>query len=348
MRVLFILKRGGSYGYPSPVPSSGLYNSIRFLVAMLRDRLSHEARMVVVADNNSIDREVTKFRPDIVVIEALWVVPSKFDVLKQLHPGVRWIVRIHSAMPFLAGEGNAIDWTIRYADRVEIAANDERTVDEIQLLLAASGSPDRTLYLPNYYPVPRRSAAEPNRRLAKRSPLRRSNQTPLDISCFGSIRPLKNQLTQAVAAVRYAEESDRPLRFHINGTRIEGGGEPVLKNLRSLFWHLPHKTLVEHPWMSHADFIRLVLRMDAGLQVSFSETFNIVAADHVAHRVPLVASKEVPWLAPQYAADPTDSSDIARKLAVAMKSRQSQNLRGLSKFSERSVQQWAALIARTK
>lgn len=36
--------------------------------------------------------------------------------------------------------------------------------------------------------------------------------------------------------------------------------------------------------------------MDVVMQVSFSETFNIVAADAVACDVPVVASAEVPWL----------------------------------------------------
>jgi glycosyltransferase involved in cell wall biosynthesis len=338
MRILFILKRGGSYGYPSPVPSSGLFNSIRFMVEMLNKRLRQKAKMVVVPDNNRIDHEVHKFRPDIVVIEALWVVPEKFDVLKKLHPSVHWIVRIHSALPFLAGEGNSIDWILRCAsqDRVTVAANDLRTAEELSRLLEAAGIPEPLLYLPNFYPTSSRAKS--------RDPVA-SRKTPLHISCFGSIRPLKNHLTQAVAAIQFAEELRLPLRFHINSTRLEGGGEPILKNLRLLFSHLPRHELIEHPWLPHHHFIKLVRRMTAGLQVSFSETFNIVAADHAANGVPLFASKEIPWIAPQFAADPNDSRDIVCKLREAIATRRHhENMRRLRKFSETSVQLWAQLV----
>lgn len=344
MRILFVLKRGGTYGYPSPVPSSGLFNSIRFIVEMLNQRLGHHARMVVVHDNNRIDHEVHKFRPDLVVIEALWVVPEKFDVLKKLHPKVRWLVRIHSALPFLASEGNSIDWILRYAaeDRVIVAANDFRTTEELRRLLESAGVPEPVRYLPNFYPTSKPVRWPSVIRLPRRSAAKAGH--PLDISCFGSIRPLKNQLVQAVAAVRFAEEAQRPLRFHINSTRVEGGGDPILKNLRLMFKHLPRHELIEHPWLPHHEFVRLVGRMTAGLQVSFSETFNIVAADHVAHGVPMVASKEIPWISPRLAADPTDVSDIVRKLRGAIAGYHEENIRRLHKFSEISVRLWAEVL----
>src|ERR1700686_515277 len=105
MKVLFILKKNsygysGSYGYGM----SGLLNSAQFIVDMLNDN-GVEAKLEIVNDNNDIDREVHKYKPDVVVVEALWVVPEKFDVLRKLHPRVKWIVRSHSDFPFLATEG---------------------------------------------------------------------------------------------------------------------------------------------------------------------------------------------------------------------------------------------------
>lgn len=72
----------------------------------------------------------------------------------------------------------------------------------------------------------------------------------IDIGCFGAVRPLKNQLMQAIAAISFARSRGLHLRFHMNGTRIEGGG-PVLKNITAMFARSPDAELVLHPWFDH-------------------------------------------------------------------------------------------------
>jgi hypothetical protein len=69
-----------------------------------------DSTIIEVIDNNGIDREVTKYKPTHVIIEALWVIPSKFEILTKLHPNVKWIIRLHSEIPFLANEGIAMEW----------------------------------------------------------------------------------------------------------------------------------------------------------------------------------------------------------------------------------------------
>ena len=109
-KVLFILKRREDYNsviHSHVGLSTGLYNSASFMNDMLNEN-GVQSKLVVVPDNNSIDREVTLYRPSHVIIEALWVVPQKFAILQKLHPEVKWIIRLHSEMPFMAGEGNAM------------------------------------------------------------------------------------------------------------------------------------------------------------------------------------------------------------------------------------------------
>jgi hypothetical protein len=123
------------------------------------------------------------------------------------------------------------------------------------------------------------------------------------IGCLGAIRPLKNQLQQAFAAIAYADDTRRKLIYHIN-TRFEQGGEQVLRNIRALFAHPrcrphPHQ-LVEHGWVTtHKQVREIVASFDLSLQVSFTETFNIVSADAVWVGVPIVVSPEIEW-APGY------------------------------------------------
>jgi len=303
-KVLFILKKRQSShtGYASV--SSGLLNSARFVSDML-NKNGIESNLVEVQDNNCIDREVSKYRPTHVVIEALWVVPSKFEVLTKLHPNVQWIIRLHSDISFLANEGIAIEWIYEYLkyDNVKISANDWETNFNFELL-----TNKEFVYLPNYYPVGFFNINHPKPFFRK----------VLNVGCFGAVRPLKNQLIQAVAAIDFADTYKKKLRFHINTQRIEGRGEPVLKNLRELFENNTRHELVEHGWLSHNEFIDLVQRMDIGLQVSFSETFSIVSADFVNNNIPVVTSNEVDWVNPVFYANPSKVESIVSRMKRAL------------------------------
>lgn len=130
MRVQFILKMNETYSFTHYCRrSSGLWNSVSFLTASLR-RLGIHVEQVEVKDNNDIDREVTRFKPNIVIIEALWVVPEKFDVLKKLHPKVKWLIHMHSGLPFLALEGIAMQWLREYKKRgIGVIANSHDSYD---------------------------------------------------------------------------------------------------------------------------------------------------------------------------------------------------------------------------
>lgn len=294
-RVLFILKRNECYGFTTYTRrSSGLWNSTQFIVQSLVAQ-GVEAKAVEVVDNNCIDREITSYKPNLVVIEALWVVPPKFDVLKKLHPGVEFWAHLHSNIPFLALEGNAMDWIIEYQKRgVGIIANSEESYDALSVICKGA-----LVYLPNVY--------------------MRNYQTPLkqvkdwiDIGCFGAIRPLKNQLTQALAAIQFAKEIGKQLRFHINGSRVETGGEPVLKNIIQLFQLLPDCLLVQHPWLEPEDFLQVLEDIDIGMQVSITETFNTVSADYVTAGIPMVVSKQIQWASSLCKSDTFEIKDIVK------------------------------------
>ena len=133
----------------------------------------------------------------------------------------------------------------------------------------------------------------------------------MNIGCFGAVRLLKNQLNQAIAAISWARKNDSRMKFHINVGREEGPqATNVLKALRALFGSTKHCELVEHSWYSHEDFLRVVKGMDLVSQVSFTETFNIVTADAVTCKVPVLVSDEVSWLPPKFHCSPTKVESI--------------------------------------
>ncbi len=135
----------------------------------------------------------------------------------------------------------------------------------------------------------------------------------MDIACFGALRPLKNQLIQGLAAIQFAKEKDKPLRFHINSGRVEGGGEPVLKNLRLLFKITDNASLVEHDWLSPNDFVNFLhCYADLGMQMSLSETMNVVTADYVTAGIPICVSRQIDWASRFCQAESDSLLDIVR------------------------------------
>ena len=314
-KVLFILKRRLDYNaiiHSHIGMSTGLYNSASFMNEMLVES-DIDSVLEVAADYNQIDRFVTQHKPKYAIIEALWVIPSKFAVLQKLHPDVKWIIRLHSDMPFLAGEGMSMNWIGDYFKfkNIVIAANSPRMLAEMktyyQTICYDGNVDDKVIYLPNYYPQDYST-----KKLDK-------NKDIIDVACFGAIRPLKNHLIQACAAIDFANRIDKKLRFHVNAGRIEMQGGPVINNLKHLFAQLSDSghEMINHSWRPRDEFLELCCQMDIGLQVSFSETFNIVGADLISQGVPIVGSAEIPWKVPAFSADPTDSKDITDKLLLA-------------------------------
>jgi len=150
-KILFICKKRKTYGTGpyTHIVSSGLLNSARFVNDMLVEN-GIDSTIIEVIDNNCIDREVKKHNPTHVIIEALWVVPEKFEILTKLHPKVKWIIRIHSEVPFIANEGIAMDWIFKYLNypKVIVSVNSLRALTEFNAI-----TPKPMLFLPNYYPV---------------------------------------------------------------------------------------------------------------------------------------------------------------------------------------------------
>jgi hypothetical protein len=308
-KILFILKRREDFNakvHNKLGLSTGLYNSAKFMNDMLIGS-GVESVLEVAIDNNCIDRLVQQHNPTHVIIEALWVVPQKFSVLNKLHPKVKWIIRLHSEMPFMAGEGMAMDWIGDYAKfkNIIIACNAPRMLREIGLFVGEN----KVIYLPNYYP--------------QKYKIKKLNRDKfyVDVCCFGAVRPLKNHMVQAYAAIEFAEKLGKQLRFHTNTGRIEMNGDPVQNNLKGLFQHLHERghQLINHQWTPREEFLQLCSQMDIGLQCSFSETFNIVGADLTSQGVPLIGSSEIPWSSYFNNADPTNSKDICRALMKAYK-----------------------------
>ncbi len=338
-RYLFILKRredystDPSYSY-SYQAATGMWNSAKFVVNALVEA-GREAEVVMVEDANQIDAEVVAYNPTHIFIEGLWVTPAKFTELKALtrHAGRQWFIRIHSEIPFLATEGIAMGWIEQYLQQgVYVAPNAPRAHQQISWYAASAGLDQELLvpYLPNIYPTTF-DAIEG---------LDTSTKTVLDVGCFGAFRPLKNHLQQVFVAARFAESLGLPLRFHTN-ERYDQGGSPVAKNVDEALSAIGAEHVL-HQWEDRETFLQSLRDVDLLLQVSMSETFNIVAADATLVGRPILVSSEVPWAYPVFG-DPQNVDDCLEKLQLIYRSKEffiNKNRIGLRRYSETSLRRW--------
>lgn len=284
-RVLFIIKERSVYN--TKTKAYGLFNSCKFVANKLRENGIY-AQVEQVVDNNEIDKVVAKHKPTHCFIEAIWVVPSKFEILSKLHPSVKWYIRLHSMIPFLSSEGMAFEWINEYLGLrnkridISISCNNKVLYQNLKNIYGNYIS-----YTPNIYC--------PEDIIQKEICLHNYSRE-IDIGCFGALRVLKNHTQQAIWAIDFANDINKKLNFHVNLSEHEQReAGPVLRNLRAIFKNTRHE-LVEHQWYEHKDFIEVVKTMDLGMQISFSETFNITAADFVYAEVPIVVSNEIKFV----------------------------------------------------
>ena len=85
--------------------------------------------------------------------------------------------------------------------------------------------------------------------------------------------------------------------------------------------------------MNHTAFIKLVKNMNLGLQLSYTESFNIVTADFVNSGIPILVSESIYWM-PELAKTSTINYD-----EVIHKIIQAHNInKVLVKLSQRSLE----------
>ncbi len=271
------------------------------------------------------------------ILEAPWVSAAEMAKLLASHPTVHFVVRAHSQIGFLQVEPGAIqiirdllilqEGTLNFT----LASNSQKLATFLEKVYTG-----HCLYLPNLYDL---------ERVHRKRDKDHSDRHIVRVSSFGALRLMKNHTTAAAAALEIAERRRANLEFWVSVNREEHG-KGVLQSLRNMFADVHWAKLVEHPWEEWPRFRRTIAHMDLCLQVSFSETFNIVTADAAAEHVPSVTSSAIEWVPNHWHADPDDVESIARVGMSLLSDPQAaeSGREALERFTKDGVTRWLSYL----
>ncbi|MDA4130669.1 MAG: hypothetical protein OK457_07850 [Thaumarchaeota archaeon] len=265
-----------------------------------------------------------------VIVSAPWL--SKYDMEQLIKgfPEIQFVIESHSNVGFLQADPlgmknilSALELSEIY-DNIKVGGNSLRFVRWMRKVYG-----QRIVYLPNLYPL---------------SKIRKDawdGISTIKIGIFGAIRPLKNFMTAAGAAVAIHKELDVPIEIHMSAGG-EGNGGDVTRSIDAMCGCLDGVELIKHGWQPWEEFIELVSQMDLLLQPSYTESFNMITADGIYCGVPSVVSSAIVWAPKSWKADSDDALDIAR---VGVKLLCNPNaifdgIRAIERQNEEGVEHW--------
>lgn len=234
-----------------------------------------------------------------VIISAPWM--SKMDMVSLIEgfPNINFVIESHSNVGFLQADPQGVALlreTLKLSEiypNIKVGGNSHKFVDWMKLVYG-----DDVVYLPNLYPICS-DRLEP-----------RHKAGPLRIGLFGAIRPLKNFMTAAAAALAIHAEMRVPVELHMSASG-EGNGGDVKRAIDQMVKDVPGFKLITHVWRPWQEFIKVVAEMDLLLQPSYTESFNMITADGISVGVPSVVSEAITWAPDYWKADSDTALDIA-------------------------------------
>jgi hypothetical protein len=276
-------------------------------------------------------------RPTHIVIGAPWLPTLDLQVLVHGNPDIHFAIVCHSNVGFLSADPQAITNFRQMLDLEQGALNTTAGGNSKRFCGWIQNSYGRPCtWLPNLYflestmPVYRRPW---------------SGGT-LNIGSFGAVRPLKNTLSAAGAALELHNDFHVPVNFYISVGRIEGGST-VVRSLDAMCGKVPGFTLVKEEWYQWPQFRQIIRRMDVLMQPSYTESFNMVTADGAAECIPSVVSDAIDWAPNDWKTEVDDTRSIARTARNLLNNMHSgsEGFKALQTFNENGLRSWVKWLA---
>ena len=265
-----------------------------------------------------------------VIISAPWLSRHDMESLIKGFPDINFVIESHSNVGFLQADPHgmrllldALELSRRHRN-IRVGGNSIRFVRWMERVYG-----QKIVYLPNLYPLSiHREKAWDGRSCIK-------------IGIFGAIRPLKNFMTAAAAAVAIHKKLDVPVEIHMSFGG-EGDGGDVGRAIVAMCHEVKGVKLVKHPWKPWENFIENVGQMDLLLQPSYTESFNMITADGISCGVPSVVSSAITWVPSYWQADSDDAMDVAEVGVFLLQNPTSirDGIRAIKKQNKFGVKQW--------
>ena len=295
---------------------------------------------------NRLEREYsTPYPVTHVVVSAPWIpIPTWASILSRWHR-IHFAVNCHSNLGFLQADVNGTA-NLQGCVRLEtawpnfhIAANNRtfgRWINQTQAAPCA--------FLPNLYYL--HELTRTNRPTFSSGP---GAGGTLNVGCFGAVRPLKNGMTAAAAAITLARRLRCKLEFWVSNGRSEGGGLTVMNAMAQLFpaHPNPQERIVKSDWAAWPEFRQTIASMHVLFQPSYTESFNMVTADGIAEGVPSVVSSAIDWVPAHWVADADDPEDVTRVgwNLLMNPHAAAEGLEALESYVEAGIRAWKQYLA---
>lgn len=291
----------------------------------LQDR-GYDVLVIPAKNNIDVVEAIRKHGLTHVVISAPWLSALDVDTMVRHFKHVEFAIISHSNIGFLQADPSALKLLRQYvliADEVKnlhIGGNSEIFANWFSEVYNTP-----RLLLPNLYEIHERHE-------------RKREEFVIKIGCFGAIRPQKNVMTAAAAAMLLGRLSNRPVEFHVSTGREDGGGATILNAIRQMMAHVPGVELVERHWSNWSEFKRIIRQMDVLFQVSYTESFNMVTADGIAEGVPSVTSDAIVWTPDSWKAHADNVYSVAKTGAHLLENRKHEAKHGRLALEEHNKQ----------
>lgn len=274
-----------------------------------------------------------------VVVGALWLPTPDLQALVSSHQRVEFAVNCHSNVGFLQADPRGMQLFVEALAlekgqlNLHVAGNSRKFVRWARQAYHAPCA-----YLPNTYATDYSSAPKTRR------PVYPGSGT-IRVGAFGAARPQKNLMSAAGAALALASSLRTDVELWINAGRNEGGGY-IVRSIQEMLPRHVNVKVVQTPWAAWPEFCATVRNCHILLNVSYTESFNLVTADGIAEGVPSVVSDAIDWV-PRHWVAPSD--DV---LAIARVARQLlfdpmaplEGLRALERHNREAIEAWGRFL----
>ena len=269
---------------------TGLSVCLDFITQSVPDSIK-----IVVSDIKQVELAINRFAPKNLILGYNFLNHNELKSLRIRYPFLKIYMIIHSPISFMAADQSGFRSLYEAIDLgCKVIVNDPR------FDIGING----VIHLENCYNVNFRERINP---IVK---------DEFNVICSGSVRVLKNHMAQAVAAMIYCDKNNLKLNFHCNLGRSELAAA-VITNLKLLFTRNLNHKLISLPWQDHREFVDSLSNYHLGMQVSFTESYNLVSADYINAGLPMVVSHEIRFASDKAKACPNNVREIASKIKEA-------------------------------